>query len=68
LSIASDAMGTTGPVNQAEFEANALTEITKKAQFLMLGQESMSVEQAFAAAKADWISDAEEKTKGREIL
>ena len=63
IGIASDALGTTGPVNQAEFEANALTEITNKAQMLMLGQESMSVEQAFAAAKADWIADAEKKQK-----
>ena len=63
IAIASDAMGTTGAINQAEFENFALTQITNRAQQLMLGQESMSLEQAFAAAKADWIADTEKLNK-----
>ena len=66
MQIASIATGNAGPINQAEFESSALTAITNRAQQLMLGQENMSVEQAFAAAKADWISEAEDrKDKGK---
>ena len=68
IAIASDAMGTTGAINQAEFESSALTAITNRAQQLMLGQENMSVEQAFAAAKADWIAETEKLNKDNKFF
>ena len=59
MSIASEALGTTDPVNFNAFKGAALTDIVQRAQVLMLGQEGMSLQDALATAKREWQKDTE---------
>ena len=57
MEIASSAMGTTDPVNFNAFKSAQLTSIIQRAQVLMLGQSSLSLEDALKQAKKYWRED-----------
>jgi hypothetical protein len=59
MDIASEALGTTDPVNFNAFKGAALTNIVQRAQVLMLGQENMNLQEALTTAKQQW----QEKTE-----
>jgi hypothetical protein len=59
MSIASEAQGTTDPVNFNAFKGAALTNIVQRAQVLMLGESGMSLQDALTTAKQEWQENAE---------
>ena len=59
MSIASEAQGTTDPVNFNAFKGVALTNIVQRAQVLMLGESGMSLQDALTTAKQEWQEKAE---------
>ena len=60
--------GTTGPVNFNQFKSEALTDIVQRAQALMLGDGSLSQEQAFQKAKEDWVADTKARQAAKELF
>jgi hypothetical protein len=59
MDIASEALGTTDPVNFNAFKGAALTNIAQRAQVLMLGEEGMDLQKALTTAKNEWRKNAE---------
>jgi hypothetical protein len=59
MDIASEALGTTDPVNFNAFKGAALTNIVQRAQVLMLGEEGMDLQKALTTAKNEWRKNAE---------
>tara|TARA_B100000530_G_scaffold77341_1_gene46376 strand:- start:6361 stop:8727 length:2367 start_codon:yes stop_codon:yes gene_type:complete len=68
MKLGSALTGSSDPANFNQFKSEALTDITNRARALMMGDAELTQEQAFAKAKADWIKDATEKQKAKELF